>query len=222
MKKTFAFLFLVLLLALSAIPALAEEPTPPMPPSRFTLWGAVTAVDAANHTFSVNVLISRGGRGAPPTTATLHTNQRTRFAIHTDTGNVPGAFDDLAVDQVVMVSGVRAQGNFYAQMVLINAPLPPQLFAIGGKITALDGTAHALTLEVVRAMPPSLGILPGDSVVITTDENTHFCAVTTPGQPCTPITFADLAVDDHVMTNGAVVNSAFLARQVTKLPPPPQ
>ncbi len=220
MKKRLMFLFLVLLLAVGAMPALAADPNPPAPPSRFVLWGTVTAIDAANHTFNVHVVIYRGNRGAPPTTATIHTNQRTHFAIHTNTGNVPGAFTDVALNQTLMILGVRAQGNFYAQDVLINAPLPPQMFSITGAITALDGAAHTITLEVGRALPPSLGIMPGDSVVITTDANTRFCAANQ-GQPCTPITFADLAVADHVMTNGALVNSVFLARQVVKLPAPP-
>lgn len=221
MKKTITFLFLVLLLALSAVPALAADQNPPMPPSRFVMWGTVTAVNTTNHTFSVNVLIYRGVRGAPPTTATLQVNQRTRFAIHTNTGNAPGTFADVAVGQTLMINGVRAQGNFHAEMVLINAPLPPQMFNITGKITALNSTTHTITLEAGRALPPSLGILPGDSVVITTDANTHFCDASQ-GHPCTPITFADLAVDNHVMTNGARVDGAFMARQVVKLPAPPQ
>jgi hypothetical protein len=221
MKKTFTFLFLVLLLALSAVPALAADQNPPMPPARFVMWGSVTALDATNHTISVHVLIYRGTRGAPPTSATLRVNDRTHFALHTDTGNVPGAFSDVAVGQILMINGVHAQGNFYAQTVLINAPMPPQMFAIGGAVTALDATAKTITLTVVHAMPPALGIQPGDSVVITANANTRFCAASQ-GHPCTPIAFGDLAVHDHVITNGAVVNGAFMARDVTRLPAPPQ
>lgn len=219
MKKTMMFLFLVLLLALSAVPTLAADQNPPMPPSRFVMWGTVTVVNTTNHTFSVNVLIYRGVGGAPPTTATLGINQRTRFVIHTNTGNVPGTFADVVVGRTLMINGVRAQGHFTAEMVLINAPLPPQMFNITGKITALNGTTHTLTLEVGRALPPSLGILPGDSVVITTNANTHFCDASQE-HPCTPITFAGLAVNNYVMTNGALVSGAFQAQQVVKLPPP--
>ena len=69
MKKRLMFLFLVLLLAVGAMPALAADPNPPAPPSRFVLWGTVTAINAANHTFNVHVVIYRGNHGAPPTTA---------------------------------------------------------------------------------------------------------------------------------------------------------
>ncbi len=218
--KKYALFLLIALLALSAMPALAADEAPPMPPFRFTMWGTVTAVDTTASTFTADVIILRGGRGAPPATMTLQVGQRTRFMIHSDTGNVPGTFADLAVGQTVMVNGVRTRDASHAQMVLINAPIPPQQFAIGGPITALDAAAHSITVEVVHAMPPALGLQPGDSVVITTNDQTRFCAAAA-GQPCTPITFDDLAVGDRLATNGVVLDSVFVARQVTKLPAAP-
>lgn len=224
MKRRFAMLFIVALLALTAVPAFAADtaPQPVAHPAQFNLWGTVSAIDTTARTFQVTVSVYRAmpAHGAPPTSVTVTVRDHTKFWERTDTGLVPAAFTDLEVGQVVRANGLRTHQNHFARTVVINAEVPPQRFAILGKVTAKG--ASDFTVLVRRARPASLGIDPGESATIVVNNDTRFCAKTAP-HTCTPITFADLAVDDWVMTTGIVDNQALLARHVAKLPgEPPQ
>lgn len=224
MKRRFAVLFVIAILALTAVPAFAADtaPQPVAHPAQFNLWGTVSAIDATAGTFDVAVSVYRAvpHHGAPPATVKVTVRDHTKFWERTDTGLVPAAFADLETGQIVRVNGLRTHQNHFARVVVISAEVPPQRFAILGKITA-KGT-NDFTVTVRRARPASLGLDPGEPATITVNSDTRFCEKTAP-HTCTPITFADLAVDDWVMTTGIVENQTLLARHVTKLPgEPPQ
>lgn len=224
MKRRFVFVFVIALLALTAVPSFAASsaPQPVAHPAQFNLWGTVTAIDSTAKTFAVTVSVYRAvpHHGPPPASVTVTVRDGTKFWERTDTGLIPKAFTDLEVGDVVRANGLRTHQNHFARVVVINAEVPPQRFTILGKITAKG--ASDFTVLVRRARPASLGIDPGESVTIVVNNDTRFCAKTAP-HTCTPITFADLAVDDWVMTSGFVENQVLLARHVTKLPgEPPQ
>lgn len=222
MKRRFVVLFVVAILASTAVPALAAgtAPQPVAHPAQFNLWGTVSAVDTTAGTFDVAVSVyrARPHHGTAPAIVTVTVRNHTRFWERTDTGLVPAAFSDLEAGQVVRVAGLRTHQNHFARVVVINAEVPPQRFAILGKITAKGSSDF--TVEVRRARPASLGLDPGEPATITVNSDTRFCQKTAP-RTCTPISFADLVVDNWVMTTGIVENQTLLARHVAKLPGEP-
>lgn len=224
MKHRFAVLFVIAILVLTAVPAFAADtvPQPVAHPAQFNLWGTVSGINATAGTFDVTVSVYRAmpPHGTPPASVTVTVRDTTRFWERTDTGLVPAAFSDLEVGQAVRANGLRTHQNYFAKVVVINADVPPQHFAILGKITAKGSSDF--TVEVRRARPASLGLDPGEPATITVNSDTRFCLKTGP-RTCTPITFADLVVDDWVMSTGVVQNQTLVARHVTKLPgEPPQ
>lgn len=141
MKKLTVITLLVIMLALSAVPAFAKGPvnanqgTPAGScggvqnsfgvRTPYALSGTISALNGEAHT--VTVTVACGNRLAKPYVGqevTLQTSAATRFLLHNADGTVtPISFDDLAVGQNVSSHGTLVDGVWTAVRVTTGALL---------------------------------------------------------------------------------------------------
>lgn len=87
-----------------------------------------------------------------------------------------------------------------------------QVFSLVGEVTALDGEAKTITVEVYSGSKLVKSYI-GNELTITTKESTLFLLYGhAKGET---ITFADVAVGDYVSVSGNIVNDDFVAKRVT-------
>jgi hypothetical protein len=141
MKKLFVLSLVILMLALSVVPAFAKGPGPANNGSAngtctgtqvgfgvrnpFALSGTITGVDSQAHI--VTVTVACGNRMVNPfigQSVTLQTTAATRFLLRNADGTVtPINFDDLEAGQTVSTHGVLQDSTFTATRVTVGAEL---------------------------------------------------------------------------------------------------
>jgi hypothetical protein len=124
MKKVTMTLLVLVVLAATAMPALAAGGPPPVRgrSNSFTLAGIITAINGT----TVTVQVTGGNpmvREYSGQTLTLQTTSGTRYLLKTDTGVVPITFADLAVGQKVSASGTVANNVWTAARITVGANL---------------------------------------------------------------------------------------------------
>ena len=124
MKKLTVALLVLVVLAATAMPALAAGGPPPIrgKSGSFTLTGAVTAINGT----TVAVQVTGGNPIVRPYVGqmiTLQTTSSTRYLLKTDTGVVPITFADLAVGQKVSASGTVANNVWTTVRITVGANL---------------------------------------------------------------------------------------------------
>ena len=125
MKKSLVVLMVVVLLAMSAVPAFAAKGVPPQPTApnkggQFTLVGTIAAIDGS----VVSVTVVSGNPIAKPyigQTVALQTTAATRFLLTTPTGTVVITLADLQVGQNVSAQGKLASGVWTANRITTGA-----------------------------------------------------------------------------------------------------
>jgi hypothetical protein len=124
MKKLTVALLVLVILAATAMPALAAGGPPPArgKSGSFTLAGVITAISGT--TLTVQVI---GGnpmvREYVGRALTLQTTTSTRYLLKTDVGVVPITFADLAVGQKASASGAVANNVWTAARITVGATL---------------------------------------------------------------------------------------------------
>ena len=141
MKKIIVITLVVIMLAVSVVPALAAGGPPAnrgttngncsgnqtrnVIQTPYALSGTITAVDKVNLTVSVN--IGCGNRLASPyigQVVTLTTTDGTRFLQHNDDGTVaPISFNDMAIGQKISSHGSLTNGVWTASRITEGALL---------------------------------------------------------------------------------------------------
>jgi outer membrane protein assembly factor BamB len=185
---------IILLLSLGVVlsSALAAEKPP-------RLDGKITAVDAGAATITV-----QPREGDP---VTVQTSEDTKFFRKISPKNhVAITFDDLAIDDLLLVLGEWENETFNASRVIVLPPPPAKLV---GVITALDPDAGTITLQPKE----------GDPVTVQTGENTKYFQIQRQGKPLL-ITFDDLVVGDKIVVLGYRDGEVFNATKVVVLLPP--
>jgi Domain of unknown function (DUF5666) len=135
MKKLFVLVFVIALLAVTAMPALAEDG--PIVRNRFTLItrrdgngvislaGTITSLDSSART--VNVKVASGNRLAKPylgKDVTILTTNATRFLLRNPDGSAtPITFAELIVGQKVSVYGGVVDNVLTASRITVGARL---------------------------------------------------------------------------------------------------
>jgi hypothetical protein len=124
MKKLTMALLVLVVLAATAMPALAAGGPPPVRGKigSFTLAGVITAINGTTVTVQAtggNLMV----REYVGQTLTLQTTSSTRYLLKTDTGTIPITFADLAVGQKVSASGTVANNVWTAARITVGAAL---------------------------------------------------------------------------------------------------
>ena len=124
MRKLTVALLVLVVLAATAMPALAAGGPPPVRDNsgRFTLAGVITAISGT----TVTVQVTGGNpivREHIGQSLALQTTTSTRYLLKTDTGTVPITFTDLAVGQKVSASGTVANNVWTAARITVGAAL---------------------------------------------------------------------------------------------------
>jgi hypothetical protein len=129
-KAVWLVVSLVALLALTAIPAVAEGETHRYrwEGERFALLGQVTAVDTEAET--ITVMVYRGSRlvkGYLEEELVINTIEHTRFLRYADPKCEVIAFEDIEVDSPIGIRGYVVPGEgedvFLAKVVVVDVPL---------------------------------------------------------------------------------------------------
>jgi hypothetical protein len=126
MKKLLWLVSLVALLALTAVPALAEGENQRYrwEGERFGLVGVVTEVDLDAKT--ITVLVHRGSRlvkGYLGEELLITTVARTRFLRYAEPKCEIIGFEDVEVGARVGINGYRVEDDFLAKRVIVDIPL---------------------------------------------------------------------------------------------------
>lgn len=122
MKRTYAILLALVMLAVSVVPALAAPEAAQGPRGTFTLVGYITAI--GSNTVTVNVV--SGNKLVKPyvgTEVTVTVTAGTRYLYNDGTTTVVIGFGDLEVGQPVSVSGTVANNVWTAKRITAGASI---------------------------------------------------------------------------------------------------
>jgi hypothetical protein len=126
---------------------------------------------------------------------------------------------DVKAGERIWVNGTADRSNpnttvYNARTIRLQATWP---FSVKGTVQSLDPVGLTVTVKIDHAMK-AMKPLVGDEVTFQTTVDTIFMKWV--DGVCTPITFADLAVNDKVRVGGTVDNTAapdkqFIAKRIT-------